>query len=119
MAGNRHGRSPRIKVLIVDDNELSRRSLTRCCEVADLVVVGEASSASEALLAATDQGPDVVLIDYRLGDDNGVQVAEQVLRKSPGARVVVVTGDASTEMRAAAERAGGSGGSAQTLGVVR
>jgi DNA-binding NarL/FixJ family response regulator len=117
MAGSRRESSPPIRVLVVDDNDLSRRSLTRCCEVPDLLVVGEAASATEALDAAADQGPDVVLIDYRLGDDNGVEVAEQVLRKSPGSKVLVVTGDATAEMREAASRAGCSGCIEKALGL--
>jgi DNA-binding NarL/FixJ family response regulator len=104
----------------VDDNDLAGQSLARCCQVPGLTVVGVAPSRSAALAAvATDSGalPDVVLIDYRLGADNGLKVAAEILAAAPGVKVVLVTGNASDEVCAAARQAGLSGCVEKTMSL--
>jgi DNA-binding NarL/FixJ family response regulator len=65
-------------VLIVDDHESFRRFARRLLEAGGLTVIGEAATAQEAIAAAQDMKPDVVLLDVMLPDGDGFTVAEQI-----------------------------------------
>ena len=81
-----------IKVLIVDDHPIVRAGLHGILgSEADLEVVGEASSAAEAVTAARALLPDVVLMDLRMPGGDGVTATSGVLAAAPAARVVVLT----------------------------
>jgi DNA-binding NarL/FixJ family response regulator len=81
-----------IKVLIVDDHPIVRAGLHGILATeADLEVVGEASSAAEAVTAARALLPDVVLMDLRMPGGDGVTATSGVLAAAPAARVVVLT----------------------------
>jgi DNA-binding NarL/FixJ family response regulator len=77
-----------VSTLLVDDNE-DMRSLVRL--LVDLTdgaeVVAEAADASEALELWRRHRPDVVVLDYRLPDQNGLDVAEQILTEDPDAAI--------------------------------
>jgi DNA-binding NarL/FixJ family response regulator len=88
-----------ISVMIVDDNDLVAQSMARCCDVPDIRVVAVVSIAASALEAGRRYKPDVVLMDYRLGGDNGVSVARKLLDIVPTSKVVIVTGAASERVQ--------------------
>jgi DNA-binding NarL/FixJ family response regulator len=88
-------------VLIVDDHPAFRRLARALLEGDGFIVVGEASDAEDALVAARLLQPDVVLLDVRLPDGNGVEVARR-MRNWPAPPAVVLTSTADYE-RAAAE----------------
>lgn len=80
-----------MKILVVDDEPLARRRL--CAQVADLgagTVVGEAGTGVQALELATSEQPDVVLLDVRMPDMDGLEAARH-LRRLPRPPVVVFT----------------------------
>jgi DNA-binding NarL/FixJ family response regulator len=109
-----------IRLLVVDDNDRAARSLARCCQVPGLTVVGVAPSRSTALAALAadiETRPDVVLIDYRLEAGNGLKVATEMLAAAPGLKVLLVTANASDDVRAAARRAGLSGCIEKTMSL--
>jgi DNA-binding NarL/FixJ family response regulator len=106
-----------ISVLIVDDNELVGQGLARCCDVSDISVVAVVSSAMGAIESALENQPDVVLMDYRLGADNGAEVAKKVLEVAPASKVVVMTGDPSERTRIEALDAGCVGCVGKTMQV--
>jgi two-component system, chemotaxis family, chemotaxis protein CheY len=62
-------------VLVVDDHPVFRAAARRLLEAAGMTVVGEAASAAAALVAAARLRPDVVLLDVRLPDGDGFDVA--------------------------------------------
>jgi two-component system, chemotaxis family, chemotaxis protein CheY len=62
-------------VLVVDDHPVFRAAARRLLEAAGMRVVGEAASAAAALAAAARLRPDVVLLDVRLPDGDGFDVA--------------------------------------------
>jgi DNA-binding NarL/FixJ family response regulator len=95
-----------ISVLIVEDSEIVAQSLARACEVPGMRVVGVVSTAAPALEASLQYRPDVVLMDYRLGADNGVSIAKRLLSAVPTSKIVIVTGAATDEERAEALDAG-------------
>jgi len=80
------------KILVVDDERLVRWSLQQKCEEWGYEVV-EAAAGEPALRLAQHESPDLVLLDVRLPDVNGLQVLEQ-LKKNPGApAVIMITAD--------------------------
>ncbi len=81
-----------IGILIVDDHPVVRAGLVGILAgEPDLRVVGEASSAAEAVTAARTLRPDVVLMDLRMPGGDGVIATAGVLAEHPSARVVVLT----------------------------
>ena len=83
---------PTEKILVVDDERLVRWSLQQKCEEWGYEVV-EAAAGDPALRLAQHESPDLVLLDVRLPDLNGLQVLEQ-MKKNPGApAVIMITAD--------------------------
>jgi len=79
-------------VLLVDDHPVVREGLRGMIDAeADLTVVGEAGSGAEAILMAESLCPDVVLMDLRMPDVDGVAATERILALLPATRIVVVT----------------------------
>ena len=81
-----------IRILLVDDHPVVRLGLRGMLDAEpDLTVVGEASSGTTALAAALAERPDVVLMDLRMPDGDGVWATGQILARVPGTRVLVLT----------------------------
>ncbi len=81
-----------IRVFIVDDNFVARRGLRSVLEAEDgIAVVGEASSGSEALKRLRECPADVVLMDIRMSDIDGIEATAMLLREKPDARVLMAT----------------------------
>lgn len=82
-----------IRVLVVDDHEIVRKGLcTMLNEEEDFEVVGQAGSGNVAVTLAMQLQPDIVLLDIFLGAFNGLDVAQQLQRGCPKARIVILTG---------------------------
>lgn len=83
-----------VKVVIVDDEYLERDLLKNCIDWASLgmEIAGEAQDAGEALGLVERCSPDLIFTDIQMPGDDGIRLGEQVLRKHPGVRVVVLTG---------------------------
>jgi DNA-binding NarL/FixJ family response regulator len=81
-----------IRVLIVDDHTLFREGLHRLLmEEHDIEVVGETDNGEATLATISHLAPDVVTLDLRLGDSNGIQIARELHQKYPAVRVVILT----------------------------
>jgi two-component system response regulator DevR len=74
-----------------------------------ITVTGEAGSVAEALARVPAVRPDVVLVDMRLPDGDGVELCRQLRARVPGCRSLVLTSFADDGAQAAAVRAGASG----------
>lgn len=80
------------RVLLVDDHPVVREGLRGMINAEDdLTVVGEAGSGAEAVALAESLCPDVILMDLRMPDVDGVTATERILAASPSIRIVVVT----------------------------
>lgn len=81
-----------IRVLVVDDHEMVAEGLVGALKAEpDVEVVGTAGTVQEATQMAARLAPDVVVMDHRLPDGDGVSATAAVYRESPGSSVVMVT----------------------------
>lgn len=100
----------RTRVLLVDDHEVVRLGLmTLIDDQADMEVVGEAGTASEALLAVERLRPDVVLMDIRLPGEGGLEATERITHAFPESKVVILTSFADDGLVVRAIQAGAAG----------
>jgi signal transduction histidine kinase len=83
---------PPVKVLVVDDNPGFRESLISLLDTGDLVVVGQAGSGAEALDLVPQLEPDVVLMDLRMPQMDGITATRHLKSRFPDIGVVALTG---------------------------
>ena len=82
----------RIRLLIVDDHTLLRQALRALLEAQpNLEVIGEAINGRDAVEIAEQMMPDVVLMDMVMPGLNGIDATRQILKRSPGTRVLILT----------------------------
>jgi DNA-binding NarL/FixJ family response regulator len=99
-----------IRVLIADDQALVRSGFRMILEARDdLEVVGEAATGSEAVELAARLDPDVILMDVRMPDLDGVEATRQLTASESRARVLILTTFDLDEYVYEAIRAGASG----------
>jgi two-component system response regulator DevR len=98
------------RVFLLDDHEVVRRGLRELLETdGDLVVVGEAGTAEEALWRVPATSPQVGVLDVRLPDGNGVEVCREIRSRHPEVNCLMLTSFADDEALFAAIMAGASG----------
>ena len=99
-----------IRVLVVDDHAVFRRGLQMVLgQESDIVLVGEADDGEQALGAAIDLTPDVVLMDVRMPRGSGIDACLAIKEAVPSARIIMLTiSDEETDLYDAI-KAGASG----------
>jgi DNA-binding NarL/FixJ family response regulator len=98
------------RVFLLDDHEIVRRGLRDLLEAEeDLEVVGEASTAEEALGRIPPTRPEVAVLDVRLPDGDGIEVCREIRSRHPEVRCLMLTSFADDEALFAAIMAGASG----------
>jgi DNA-binding NarL/FixJ family response regulator len=99
-----------IRVLIVDDHEVLAASLAQVLDAEpDLTCVGVASSLERGKAMVRAASPDVVLLDHRLPDGDGVPAISDLHALRPSLGVVVLTASAADHVLVQAIEAGASG----------
>ena len=99
-----------IRVFLLDDHEIVRRGVRDLLEVEpDLTVVGEASSATEALNRIPLARPDVAVLDVQLGDGSGIEVCRDIRSAHPEIRCLMLTSFADDEALLSSVVAGAAG----------
>jgi DNA-binding NarL/FixJ family response regulator len=99
-----------VKLLLVDDHRVVRLGLRALFEtVPQFVVVGEAGTVAEALVAARQGQPDVVVLDVRLPDGSGVEACREIRSERPRTRVLMLTSYADEDAVVASIMAGAAG----------
>ena len=94
------------RVLIVEDHQVVADGLSALInDQEDMTVVGTAGSVSDSILRSTELMPDIVLMDFRLGDDAGTAIRQV----RPETRLIFLTREDSDAARFAALEAGASG----------
>jgi len=80
-------------VLIVDDHRMFREGIhARLNQEPDFRVVGEASNADEALAAMRRERPSIVILDIRLPETSGIELARRLRREWPDVKLLVLSG---------------------------
>jgi len=98
-----------IRVLLVEDHRMVREALCEVLnKVPDIEIVGEAGDAREALKQAVDLDPDVVVLDIRLPDVNGIEVAARLRDAGCRAKFVALSAFADKRFVTAMLRSGAS-----------
>jgi two-component system, NarL family, response regulator LiaR len=85
------GAPGRIRVLVVDDNDGFRESLVFLLSGEDLEVIGQARSGAEAIEMVRQLSPDVVLMDVRMPEMDGIETTRRLKASRPGLEVVALT----------------------------
>ena len=99
-----------VRVLLVDDDALVRAGLRTILSSAhDLAVVGEAGDGSGAVAAVREHRPDVVLMDIRMPEMDGIAATAALRRLDAPPQVIVLTTFQANEQVMSALRAGASG----------
>jgi DNA-binding NarL/FixJ family response regulator len=99
-----------IRVLIADDQELVRAGFRMILDVQnDIEVVGEAGDGAAAVQAARTLDPDVVLMDVRMPDTDGIEATRRLSQAGVRARVLMLTTFDADEYIYDAMKAGASG----------
>jgi DNA-binding NarL/FixJ family response regulator len=117
-AGGRDAPTAPARVLIVDDHEVLAASLAQVLDhEADLTVVGAAGTLERARAQLATEKPDVVLLDHRLPDGDGVEAIPDLLALRPEASIVVLTATTADHVLVAAIEGGASGFVSKTRGL--
>ena len=86
------------RLAIVDDHEALREGLQALLGGGDVEVVGTAGNAAAAVDLIEHAEPDVALVDIRLPDGSGIDLARELLARRPGLRIVLYTGETDAEL---------------------
>ncbi|MDQ1745043.1 MAG: hypothetical protein QOE23_3382 [Pseudonocardiales bacterium] len=99
-----------IRIFLLDDHEIVRRGIADLLSATDdMVVVGEAGTAAEALRRIPATRPDVALLDGRLPDGSGIDVCRDIRSSHPDVRCLILTSYDDDDALFAAVMAGASG----------
>jgi two-component system, NarL family, nitrate/nitrite response regulator NarL len=93
---------PLIRVLVVDDHPPTRAGIGMSLEADGFAVVGEASSAAEAIALAGELLPDVCVVDVNMPGGKGAEAVRGIRTKAPAAVCVMLTAVSMTQTAAGA-----------------
>ncbi len=82
----------RIKIILADDHQIVREGLRSLLKKQpDLHVIGEADNGNQAVLLSRKLKPDIVVIDVRMKDTNGIDATRRITKYSPDIRVIALS----------------------------
>lgn len=100
----------KIRLLLVDDHDLVVMAMTAAFEdVSDIELVATAGSIEDAVTQTARHQPDVVLLDRRLPDGDGIGAIGRLMKQGPDLRVLLFTASADEAIVARVAEAGGAG----------
>ena len=110
---------PAARILIADDHTLMRQGLYQLCErLGGFIVVAEAANGAEAVALAHSEQPDVILMDIRMPELDGVQATRQIIHARPTARIIALSMYEQEQYMLSAVRAGVRGYLLKTVDAV-
>jgi two-component system chemotaxis response regulator CheY len=86
---------PKLRVLVVDDDNLMRELLKAMLRDEGYIVAGDAKDGPSALAACEKMRPDVVCLDVNMPGMSGIEILKTLRRQYPDTRVIMITGDSS------------------------
>ncbi|MEV0293782.1 response regulator transcription factor [Nocardia sp. NPDC050710] len=106
-------------VFLVDDHAIVRRGVGELINIeSDLEVVGEAGTVAHALARIPALRPDVVVLDVRLPDGNGIELCRELLSRHPALRCLILTSFTDEQAMLDAILAGASGYVVKDIGTL-
>jgi DNA-binding NarL/FixJ family response regulator len=87
-----------IRVLVVEDSPAWRQFSCSILRKAGIQVIGEASDGFEGVQKAQEQQPDLILLDIGLPSLNGMEVGKEARKLAPGAKILFVSQETSTDL---------------------
>jgi DNA-binding NarL/FixJ family response regulator len=115
-----------VRILLADDQELMRMGFRMVIDSQpDLEIVGEAANGLEALEVARARAPDIVLMDVRMPELDGIEATKRIIESNAAIRIIILTTFDLDEYAYAALRTGASGfllkdaPPAELLGAIR
>lgn len=100
----------KVRILIVDDEKLIRQGLRTLLELeSDFEVVGEAANGREAIKKFEELRPDIVLMDVRMPEMNGVEATRAICTTYEEAKIIILTTFNEEEFLFEGIRAGATG----------
>ena len=100
---------PRLRAIIVDDDPLARRLVRDALQLADIVVIAEASNGREAIELTRFYKPEIVLMDVVMPGMDGIEATRRISKEVPATRVVMLTRSEDDELSLLGLRAGAVG----------
>jgi len=98
------------QILMVDDHGLFRESLGRLLNTAPQIrLIGQCATVTDALEALSRTEPDVILLDYDLGEESGLSLLTELKSRASRVRVLMVTAGLTDELVLRVMEAGASG----------
>ena len=97
---------PPVRVMVVDDTEHLRRMLRNMLELDGFEVVAEAGSGPEAVDVVVGAEPDIVVVDYKMPDVDGLETAARVRAVRPDQVMILYTAFVDPELEARARAVG-------------
>ena len=95
-----------VKVLVVDDTDHVRHMLVDMLELDGFDVVGQASSGHEGISMCAEADPDVVVMDYKMPDMDGLATAEGIRKERPEQAIILYTAYLDPKLEQQAKEAG-------------
>lgn len=95
-----------VKVLVVDDTEHVRNMLVDMLELDGFDVVGQAASGTEAVELVEGVDPDVIVMDYKMPDMDGLTAAREIRRNRSSQSIILYTAYLDAALEAEAKDAG-------------
>jgi DNA-binding NarL/FixJ family response regulator len=80
-----------IRMLVADDHEVIRSGMASMLEGTDIEIVGEASSGEDTVKLARELKPDVISLDIRMENGDGLTALEQIREAMPDSKVMILS----------------------------
>lgn len=105
------------RAVVADDDPFARRAISQLLKEAGVAVVAEAADGGEAIELAREHRPDLVLMDVRMPDVDGIAATRRIVDERPGQLVILTSGRDDDDLAVMGLRVGAGGFLSKDLAV--